>query len=298
MSLVTSSIVVCTRNRLDDIIRFFDSVAVQTVLPNELIVVDSSDTPLNEHPHFISKFNNAVFKNSVLKYEHAKPGLTYQRNIGVKLSQSDIIYFFDDDVVLNPGYIQEMNQVFESYPRYGGGMGSVTNITPKQNNIYRVLRVCFFLQRDYASGFFTVSGMPTHCYGLKNFKDVEVLGGCCMAYRSSVFKNHRFDENLCRYAYMEDCDFSRRISYEVPLFFNPQAQLQHYPSLLNRDAIIDNKAMYMRNYRYLFFKNIYSRNRLKIIAHWWSILGLFVEALIARKGSYIKGYWQGLRKGL
>ena len=126
------------------------------------------------------------------------------------------------------------------------------------------------------------------------FKDVQVLGGCCMAYRSWVFKKHLFDEALERYAYMEDCDFSRRVSYDYPLFFNPEAKLRHLGSPVARDKVIDNRAMYIKNYRYLFFKNFYPKNKWKIVAYWWSIVGLFVQALVMWNMDYIKGYWKGL----
>lgn len=294
MSTLSSSVIICTRNRMDELGPLFDSLLLQTYQPNELIVIDSSDKPLIENPFFLTLWKKNTPKGCKLVYKHTVPGLTYQRNRGISSASGDIIYFFDDDVVLEKNYLQEMQDVFEHNPQYGGGMGSITNTPAKQNDIFRLLRIFFLLQRDYASGQFTLSGMPTHAYGCAQFKMVEVLGGCCMAYRATVFKNHRFDELLRGYAYMEDCDISRRISYEWPLFFNPKAQLQHNPSPLNRDSVAANRAMYIKNYRYLFFKNIYPRNRLKIFAYWLSIFGLLCEAVITRNKYYLKGYYHGL----
>ena len=137
--------------------------------------------------------------------------------------------------------------------------------------------------------------MPTHPYGINTFKQVEVLNGCA-AYRKDILQKHRFDEQLDGYAYMEDCDMSRRVSYEVSLFFNPAAKLYHYNSPENRDHVIKNRAMYIHNYSYLFFKNFYSRNKFKLLAYYWSVLGLCIEAIILGKREWLRGYIYGLRR--
>lgn len=117
-----------------------------------------------------------------------------------------------------------------------------------------------------------------------------------MAFRKEALHKHQFDEQFHGYAYMEDGDIARRISYEEPLFFNPRAQLQHLASPLARDRIVDNSAMFVYNYRYLFFKNFYRKNRLKLVAHWWSLAGLFLEAVLLRDWQRVRGYFRGLRK--
>lgn len=292
---MTSSVIVCTRNRPDDIATFLISMRKQVLQPTELIIIDSSDQPLQQSPAFCAFFHQDHFPITALIYQHTMPGLTYQRNVGITLAHSELIYFFDDDVILDPDYLQEMEHTFLNHPTYGGGMGSITNMSPKKRSFNRLMRQFFCLQRDYASGNFTLSGMPTHAYGTHAFKTVEVLGGCGMAYRAQTLAHHRFDEKLARYAYMEDADISRRISFETPLFFNPRARLEHHNSPFARDAIVENRAMFIRNYRYLFFKNIYPRNKLKIFAYSWSLIGLFIEAAYTRNNAALRGYWKGLR---
>ncbi len=294
MPKLTNTVILCTRNRLADIQQCLPSLAQQTLAPEKLIIIDSSDEPIINTESFTSIFNNKMFPNTHLIYKHTKPGLPYQRNVGVSLSSGDIIYFFDDDVLLQKNYLEQMHQVFTQNPAYGGGMGSVLDVPAKQNNIDRFIRNIFLLQRDHAAGMFTWSGMPTHAYGTSEFKTVQVLGGCCMAYRSFVFDKHQFDEQLNGYAYMEDCDMSARVAQDYQLFFNPIAQLTHTHSPISRDSLVKNKAMYIRNYRYLFFKNFYSNNRLKIVAYYWSILGLFIQALFLRDKKVIQGYLKGL----
>lgn len=128
-------------------------------------------------------------------------------------------YFFDDAVKLENSYLDQMNTIFAQYQHYGGGMGTITNIFSRAFYWQCALRTIFLLQQDYSSGRFTWSDMPTHAYGQLSFRDVEVLGGCCMVYRREFIIQHQFDEYLTRYAFMEDCDVSRRISLNVPLFY-------------------------------------------------------------------------------
>jgi len=290
-----TTVIVCTRNRACDIIVCLDSLSKQQEEADELIIVDSSDQPLEQNRQFQQQFSKKKFLSTSLLYLHTKPGLTYQRNVGIGRATGDVIYFFDDDVILDKDYLREMNSVFQKHPEYAGGMGTISNVKPGSLR-YQLFRKLFLLPREKASGNFSWSGMPTHPYGTNSFKKVEVLGGCCMAFRKEVLKEHKFDEQFCGYAYMEDGDIARRISYEQNLFFNPKAQLQHLESPMARDRVVDNSAMFVYNYRYLFFKNFYGKNRLKIIAHWWSIGGLFIEGLFLRDWQRIQGYWKGLQK--
>lgn len=294
MVKLTNSVIICTRNRINDLVNALGSIQRQTVSPGELIIVDSSTDPVDTTQEFKHIFNEHNFPCTRLVYKHTEPGLTYQRNRGIELSTGEVLYFFDDDVLLEPSYLAEMQKIFDKQPDVGGGMGTITPMEPFCHNWNITLRKFFLLQRDYSSGKFTFSGMPTHAYGTEHFRMVEVLGGCCMAFRRKALEKHKFDENLRFYGYMEDCDISWRVSREYPLFYNPAARLQHLNSPLNRDKVIENRAMLVRNYTYLFFKNVFPHRRLALLGYCWSIIGLFIEALLLRQTAYIHGYCKGL----
>ena len=297
---LTMSVIICTRNRLDCICECLASITAQTILPTELIIVDSSDIPLISQDDFLSIFNEQQFPHTKLIYRHTKAGLTLQRNVGIDLADTDIIYFFDDDVILDCNYIKEMQRIFAGHQKYVGGTGAITNVAPFKRSFRHVVRRFFLIQRNYSSGKFTSSGMPTHAYGTHEFKDVEATSGCCCAYRAHVFTKHRFDEHLVRYAYMEDCDFSKRVSNHYKLFYNPFAKLAHNQSPLSREKLIDFRTMFSNYYTYLFFKNFYSQNKIRIVAYLWSMIGLLIEAsystVVQRNTGYIRGYWRGIYK--
>jgi GT2 family glycosyltransferase len=293
---LTASVIICTRNRRDDIIRCLNSIAQQTMLPHELIIVDSSDISLMQLPLFQDVFNAATFPQAKCIYLHTRPGLTYQRNRGIEKATKDIIYFFDDDVVLLPAYLAKMHEIFCANTHYAGGMGDISNINQKISWRYQWFRKFFLLPHEGGSGRFTFSGMPTHPYGTQEFKNVEILGGCCMAIRRNIAQQFLFDETLGGYCYLEDADIACRISRHYQLFFNPKAQLIHNESPQARDRAIDTSAMFVYNYSYLFFKNFYPYNRLKIVGYWWSLCGLFVQSVLYRDWDQLKGFWRGLIK--
>ncbi|MFT6765299.1 MAG: glycosyltransferase involved in cell wall biosynthesis [Alteromonas naphthalenivorans] len=290
----TNAIIICTKDRINDTIQSIQSVSKQSLPPKEIIIIDSSKYPLNKNIEFKKIFNKETFKSSNLIYKHTASGLPLQRNIGIASATSDIIHFIDDDSILEKNYLEEMSLAFEKHPSYIGGMGYITNIGKKYYNFERLIRTLFLLQKDHASGKFTYSGMPTHPYGTTTFKNVEIVGGCCMSFRKKYLLDNLFDENLTKYASMEDCDIAKRMTHKGKLFFNPKARQIHNNSPIAREVPIASRAMYIRNYRYLFFKNFYPENKVRIIAHWWSIIGLFALALYKRDSTSIKGYLNGL----
>ena len=295
-----TSVILCTRNRVDEVIRFTKSLYNQIELPDELIIVDSSDVSLNSNKKYVDFFEK-MQKKTDLHYIHSKSGLTGARNIGIEKATGDILHFFDDDVILAHDFLQIMNKTFNDNPNYMGGMGSfigMPRLTAKEWLI-KLFNHFFLLPHNYSNGKFRKSGFAQYPYGTNEFREVEVLGGCLMSYRKKIFKEFNFDENLTGYSYMEDADFSRRVSYKYKLFYNPEAKLEHLHAESGRDNIRDNRKMIMVNHRYFFFKNFYPRNKLSIIPHWWSILGLIISSFIFRPKDAIdatKGYLDGLKE--
>jgi glycosyltransferase involved in cell wall biosynthesis len=107
---LTSSIVICTRNRPDDLGACLGSLDAQARLPDEVVVVDASDGEA-------SRMRVAAWAaaSPVGRQRHvaAAPGLTRQRNLGIDATAGDVVTFLDDDVVLEPGYLAAVLALFE-----------------------------------------------------------------------------------------------------------------------------------------------------------------------------------------
>lgn len=285
------SLIMCTRNRMNELLRFNESLISQSRLPDEYIIVDSSDLPLDQIPTFQNKMKK-IEELIQVHYIHSEKGLTKQRNIGVKSSTGDLLFFFDDDIILHTDFLKEIETTFHSSSEYWGGMGNITNEFQREKVLgfkktlieflsigYKIFHLLFLLEGGSKSGRFTLSGFTNLPHGRKDFTETECLSGGLTAYRKEVFQEFKFDEMVTGYSYMEDVDFSRRVSFKYKLFYNPKAMCEHWHGEGGRGDLVENRKGYMCNYRYFYFKNIYSRNKSSILAHWWSVFGLFIEAI-------------------
>jgi len=100
------SVIICTRNRFDDFRKTLQSLTQQSRLPDELIVVDSSDNLQ------IEGYLKSMELQVSFHYFHTNPGLTFQRNHGVKKSIGDLLFFFDDDVDLDFAIFRKWREFF------------------------------------------------------------------------------------------------------------------------------------------------------------------------------------------
>jgi GT2 family glycosyltransferase len=288
---VETSVVMCTRNRLSDILRFTKSLYLQSELPSEYVIVDSSDKPLEEESEYNALIASAPFN---VVYRHTAPGLTRQRNVGIKLATGAIFHFFDDDIVLYPDYLEIMNATHCDHPEYMGGMGTIV-LSPVtfKDKLRIVFAKVFLLLRSHGDGKFYRSGFPKFPHGnINKLSDTEILSGGVMSIKREIFDEFTFDNKLEGYSFLEDVDFSRRVSYKYKLFFNPDAKLEHHHTVVDSR---ERRKQFLYNHRYFFFKNFYPLNRLNLIPHWWSILGLFALSILKPK-SRIAGYLDALKE--
>jgi len=292
------SVIICTRNRFDDFKNTVSSLAKQNRLPDEFIIVDSSDVLQ------IEEYLNSIKLLFPTRYFHTQPGLTLQRNHGVRESTGDLIYFFDDDVDLDANYIAEVEKIVANDAKHEIGTvgGRIVNTLEKQPVTFRLwsdrkifdLISFIFGLGNFGSGRFRHSGMPTHPHASKKSGYIECLSGCCMAFRREVFKKILFDENLPNYGLMEDVDISKRtLDLGYKIYYETSAALVHNESPKNRLNLYHWAEMTVVNYAYLFHKN-WGRNRLRFIFFYWALVGLIVIHL--RKKDGLSGTVNGMKK--
>lgn len=253
----STSVIVPTYNRSEELKKFIASLLTQTVLPDELIIVDDGNLtgiPLKE------ECLNAGILTVYLKKD--APGLTASRNAGIKVAKGDIIFFFDDDIVLSPQYIERILKVYTDDK--GGAVGGVSgrdmNISPLElkNRLRRMLDIVFLIS-GFSEGKVLPSGFCTD-YGVTGNetlerREVDFLPGCSFSFRKQVFSHFLFDTKwFLNYGMGEDKDFSYRVSRKYKLVYEPSAELMHNHCPLMRPNYEKTGKMYV-----LFMHTFYSR---------------------------------------
>ncbi len=293
------SVIICTRNRFEDFKETLLSLTAQARLPDELIVVDSSDAQQ------IAAYLTGVDLPFAVYYSHTRPGLTLQRNYGVRESKGDLICFFDDDVDLDVNYLAEIEKVFAGdIPHEIGAVGGrvidpggsrTLNVRLRfESMVFGFLRWFFGLVGS-GNGRFRYSGMPAHLSASKHgSKYFECLSGCCMAFRREVFEKASFDETLAEYGLMEDVDISKQtLDAGYKIYYQADATLIHKESSQNRLDYFRWAEMTVTNYNYLFRKN-WGRDRFRWPFYYWALLGLIVINLHNRDA--LRGAISGIKK--
>jgi glycosyltransferase involved in cell wall biosynthesis len=112
------SVVIPTRNRRDHALACATSVLANTGFV-ELVVVDQSDDTSTEEAI-------RELRDPRLRYVRTPTrGVSNSRNLGIELTDGDIIAFTDDDCRAAPDWVQNLARVFESDPQAAVVCGQV-----------------------------------------------------------------------------------------------------------------------------------------------------------------------------
>jgi GT2 family glycosyltransferase/SAM-dependent methyltransferase len=286
---LTIEIVVATLNRPDCLERLLKSILIQKTKPDKVVIVDAGTNSL-DYPYFENQFNQTDIKFTSI---NSLPGLTHQRNVGIKNNECDLLLFSDDDVELEVEYIEKVLQIFEKDEKkvIGGASGKMINFTNSIGKFSELFRKVFYLGR-VSDGSVLPSGFATSInFSIQPSGGIEALNGCNMVYRKEVFDYFLFDENLLKYGYMEDLDFSFRVSQKFKLVYIAEAEYSHFPSPQSRLGISDRYKMLMRHHHYLFKKNFDRRHN--FFMHYISLVGLLLQVSIFQRS--INGFKGALR---
>jgi GT2 family glycosyltransferase len=240
------AVIICTKNRANDLDITLNSVFLQTLLPDIILIVDDSNNDATKQ--MIKKYSLlSPIEINYIRPTTANTGLPAARNCGIKNvpENTDIIVFLDDDVTLDPHYFESLIEQFLALPQVAGVGGFILEGYHNRRWYEKPIlaMIGFLIPSLVPASLFefrvTKTGQPLRPLYLqysKNFGNAEWLSGSNMAYRTSVFKEGDvFDENFVRYAQGEDIVFSHQLYKNgKKLFIAKKAQLSHRVSLEDR----------------------------------------------------------------
>ncbi len=288
------SVVICTKDRPGELATCLDSLATQRRLPLEVLVVDASATPPTE---VVDGFRRRV--SCAVELIRAEPGLPRQRNIGIRAARGDVVMFFDDDVVLEPDYLEELARVYDrDTTRAIGGVGGaqVPDPTPRESAARRAFARLFLLA-GYGSGRLKRSGCAEYALSPAVEMEVDFLSGCNMSFRREVFADELFDERLSGYAIGEDLQFSYRVSRRWKLVVTPRARVEHRHTGGGRPRAGRLEEMRVIN-RFLFVRDVVAMGGAAWPAYAWAELGILIQTLHHPGNGRLPGYLRGHRRVL
>ncbi|HHT9145078.1 MAG TPA: glycosyltransferase family 2 protein [Candidatus Wunengus sp. YC61] len=285
------SLLISTKNRFVDLKECIDSILAQTVKPDEIILVDASDT--SESMEMVKDSLAATgIKLTYYRQEFisGKIKKTAAWNKAIRYAVGDIVIFLDDDVVLDKFYIYYILETYHKNPQnIVGVMGYIKNTRDEKTaqkkvsslcSLNRMLRKLFLLPREDGNGFMQPSGFPAYISSKKGIVPVEVMPTCNMSIKKKVFQEFTFDEWFHGYSYQEDDDFTYRVSRKYKFLYTPFAELVHKGSATARDNIETVEAMKVINHYYFFKKNM-PKSLKNWLAFIWSELGLLLLKCIS-----------------
>ena len=105
------SAIICTKDRFNEVLICVNSILTQTVQPEEIVIIDSSENNILE----IQLKDLLKDKPIELNYLNFDANLTKARNMGIEISKNQIVTFLDDATVLDKNYFEEILKVFYKY---------------------------------------------------------------------------------------------------------------------------------------------------------------------------------------
>lgn len=290
------SIVIPTKNRHVDLMNLVNSLIDQSLKPNELIVIDQSDTDISKK---LVNDKWKQFKNSKLIYvlNSKIKGLVDAKRYGIKFASGDLICFLDDDLILDSRFLEQIASPFRNNLNILGSSGVFTNF-PKRSKLYTYMYYLFH------KGIFS----DPRPFVLKKYEGYDnkliktsVLWGGSTIWQSEVFKKAPLDNKNFLFM-MEDFDYSAKVRENIGenFFINPNARYIHNHSEVNRPSKTEQEK------RKLFEYIVYFKKRdIKIIDNLyllWLLFGLFLhvlyESMKEKNFLLLLAYFKGISKGI
>lgn len=212
--------VIPTMNRPGPLRRLLRSLEAQTVRPHQLILVDAGQEPVDD---VIGEF-------PALRIGYRRvlpPSLSKQRNVGMAAVDPAMTLagYLDDDLVFEPDAMETMLRFWEAAaPDVGGANFHITN--PEERRLRWPL--AFFGLETAERGKLLPSGFQTPLWPITEAaRQRQWLCGGATVWRREVIERFRYDEWYLGTGYLEDIDYSYRVSKAYGLFVVPGARVWH-----------------------------------------------------------------------
>lgn len=312
---LTFSVVVSTFNRNDDLFNCLESLIEQTYPDFEVIIVNGGD--FAGVKHVADGFNNLKIKI----VEQGKKGIVEARNLGWRNSNSDIICFIDDDLVVDANWLKNIRETFLLDCKIGGVSGPTIIPQDRQGNrdlalflgefqkspniLLRLIGKLYLgivlenriteVGRILKSGAFTPGSNYKSCLKLNSLQDVDYLEASHMCFHRKLFEEFDgFDYIYEGTGEWNEPDFCFKVrSKGYRMVFNPQAVTYHYISQAGVFKARTNSYERSKNFIFFYMRWIKPNTLEKLVRFGVNILFInmywFYKFIQSRNTDWLRG---------
>ena len=297
------SAIIATVGRPELLRLCLESLAKQTVPVSEVVVVHCGDDA-----ETLALTNEARWTEAgmdVRYFHYPERNCARQRNFAIEQARHDNLLLIDDDVEVDPKWVEELFTPIWNDPTVGATMGRLVNqpmATPTFFwRIYRVLlhgRVKGFepgrlIGAALPNGFPTTVDQPIAC---------EWIGGGASAMRREAFDSAGgFASFFDGSSPGEDLDLGYRLSRKWKVYYVPAAKCIHHQAPSGREETNRHQYLSMRS-RFGILTITMGKRRYAALAHvaLWALVQFLSEVASLRHGVLrpdLPRAWAGRLKG-
>ena len=176
-----TSVIIPTVDRREHLNVLLNSLARGTLLPDEVVIVEQGDVE-DTRKGLVS----LPFPVKILAHDEKSSATA--RNLGVRKATGEILFFFDDDIEINPDYLQNALDYLCANPQVLGLTGQFEGEKPRPP--WRLWVACLFnVHSPRASNIVLPSGSTDFIRGANahNEQEVEWMRGGNMVLRRNAF---------------------------------------------------------------------------------------------------------------
>lgn len=227
--ILPMSALIPTRNRSQALLRTFESLALQSHQPFEMVIVDASDDQSTKE---ICESPISNLSTKIRYYTAVKLGAATQRNQAIAYATQDNIWLLDDDILLEPLCVERLWNALQSDPKMGGVNAMITN--QKYTPPGRISRSLFeFLYGEKLESYAgkcigpALNLLPEDRDDLPEVIPVEWLNTTCVLYRREALPDPLFPSHFTGYSLMEDVTLSLTVGKQWKLANARTARIFH-----------------------------------------------------------------------
>jgi hypothetical protein len=259
--------VVPTKDRRDDLNKLLITLRAQTVQPAQIVIVDGSDAPMKD---LVDGYPDLPL-TYVREYP---PSLARQRNAGMAALDADITVagYLDDDLELAPDATERMMEFWDAAGDEVGGAAFTIVNQPLRHGLFGKVADLFLINAA-EQGRVLPSGFATSITPQLADMQTDWLYGGATLWRRSVIQAYKYDEWYIGHGYLEDLDFSYRVSRARQLWVVAAAKVWHWPHPIRVERNVSLGRQQVVN-RVYFVRKLGGFGRLPLV---WALFGQCVR---------------------